>query len=74
LGEQGTRELWNVATELVLRCFPKKVGQSCYPHKDWYDLLQGEDCFTWALHPHWQGNRAYWHREVVGGQLSLGQD
>lgn len=74
LGEQGTRELWNVLTGLMLRCFPKKVGQSCHPHNDWYSLPQGEDCSTHALHPYWQRNGAYWHREgLVGGQLSLGQ-
>lgn len=58
LGEQGTRELRNLLAGLVLRCFPKKVGQSGDPHKDWYSLPQGEDCFTRALHPYWQRSRA----------------
>lgn len=73
LGRQGPREWWNLLAGLVMRCFPKKVGQSCNPHKGWYSLPQGEDCFIQVLHPYWQRNRTYWHREgPVGGQLSLG--
>lgn len=33
LGEQGTRELRDLLAGLVLRCFPKKVGQPGNPHK-----------------------------------------
>lgn len=33
------------------RCFPKKGGQPCHPHKGWCSFLQGEDCFPQPLHP-----------------------
>lgn len=59
LGRQGTRECWNLLAGLVMSCFPKKVGQSCNPHKGWYSLPQGEDCFIQVLHPYWQRNRTY---------------
>lgn len=34
------------------RCFPKKGGQLCHPHKSWCSFLQGKDCFPQPLHPH----------------------